>query len=149
MLIVTLIIATMMITCLVDSPKMSAILAFTFPAALFQALVPIIKPDFFHLLGGGLDLLVIAMLAIFFRSGWVVLVLAIISGFSIYANYYGWMMYQSGASAVNYDSIFAGVYAFILLLTIMEWWNVAGASGYHSLVRRFRNFSHQADMENL
>lgn len=149
MLIVTLVIATLLITSFVDSPKMSAILAFIFPAAAFQAMNAIINPDYFHLLGGGLDLLVIAMLAVLFRSGWVVLVLAIISGFSIYANYYGWMMYELRQPAVNYDEIFTGIYVFVLLLTIMEWWNVAGASGYHSMVRRFRNFGYKADMENL
>jgi hypothetical protein len=58
-------------------------------------------------------------------------------------------MYLARQSAANYDSVFVGIYAFVLLLTIMEWWNVAGASGYYSLVRRFRDFGHQASMEDL
>lgn len=149
MLIIALIIATLFVVCFFESKRMSAILTFIAPAALFQALAPIIDPDFFHLLGGGFDLLVIVMLAFIFRSGWVVLILAVISGLSICANYYGWLLYQSFKSPANYDSVGTGVYAFVLLMSLMEWWAIAGESGYHSLVRRFRNFGHQAHMEDL
>lgn len=142
MLINTLIIAILLMTCFVESPKMSVILAFTLPAAMFQALIPIIKPEYFHLLGGSLDLLVIVILSFIFRSGWIVFALAFISACSIGANYYGWLMYEHHQPAASYDGIFSGVYALVLLLTIMEWWNVAGSSRYHSLVRRFRHFGY-------
>lgn len=140
MLIMALIAMTLLVTCFHDSPKMNAIMAFIYPAAIFQLLIPIIKPDYFHLVGGSLDLLVIVILAIFFRSGWLVLLLALVSAGSIFANYYGWMMYEIGKSADSYDSVFVGIYAFIFAVSLMEWWNIAGASGYHSLVRRLGLF---------
>ena len=142
MLIVILIGLTLLVTCLKDTPKMRAIMAFIYPAAVFQSIIPAINPDYFHLIAGGFDLLVIVMLAVFFRSGWLVLLLALVSAGSIFVNYYGWMMYEAGRSAQSYDSVFLGIYVFIFAVSLMEWWNIAGASGYHSLVRRIGNIGH-------
>lgn len=142
MLILILIAMTMLVTCFRDSEKMRAIAAFIYPAAMFQLLIPCLNPDYFHVVAGGFDLLVIVMLAMFFRSGWLVLLLALISAGSIFVNYYGWMMYEAGRSAQSYDSVFLGIYLFIFAVSLMEWLNIAGAPRYHSLVRRISNIGH-------
>jgi len=133
---------TFLVSLLDSSQKMNIIRCFIFPAVIFQASIPFIKPDYFHLIGGFFDLLVVLLLARFFRSGWLVLTLAAISTFSIFANYYGWVMYESGRSAQSYDSIFLAIYIFVFVISLMEWLGNDRAPRYNSLVRRNRNISH-------
>jgi hypothetical protein len=113
------------LSALTHKKKARPFLIFVFAAILFQILTKYISAEQHYIIGAIMDLWVIVMLSTLNRINKHVVFLALISLFSIVANFFGWFLFKSSISPAIYNSTFVAIYIAVAIVAWGNWFNNA------------------------
>lgn len=136
MIINSLILMVFLFSFAIKGDRRLPFIIFIFPAILFQAAIPVIPDNFFHLTACFLDLSVIVIILNLVKINSIALFVGAVSTVSVFANIFGWVIYEKGLSASYYDGIFIAIYSFVLMALLVEWWT---CDRTHNNNSRFRS----------